>query len=49
MVLKLAGELGESALGKSASDKPALDKSTSDKSVLLRGVCAISTPIDLAA
>jgi len=34
VVLKLAGELGESALGKSA---------------LLRGVCAISTPIDLAA
>jgi uncharacterized protein len=34
VVLKLAGELGESALGESA---------------LLRGVCAISTPIDLAA
>ncbi|MGA3237949.1 MAG: alpha/beta fold hydrolase [Bryobacteraceae bacterium] len=34
VVLKLAGELGESASGGSA---------------LLRGVCAISTPIDLAA
>src|SRR5580698_3285992 len=34
VVLKLAGELGESALVKSP---------------LLRGVCAISTPIDLAA
>jgi uncharacterized protein len=39
VVLKLAGELGESALGESALDK----------SVLLRGVCAVSTPIDLAA
>jgi predicted alpha/beta-fold hydrolase len=34
VVLKLAGELGESALG---------------NAVLLHGVCAISTPIDLAA
>jgi predicted alpha/beta-fold hydrolase len=39
VVLKLAGELGEAALGESGSDK----------SALLRGVCAISTPIDLAA
>src|SRR3984957_9481988 len=39
VVLKLAGKLGEAALGDAALDK----------SVLLRGVCAISTPIDLAA
>jgi len=49
VVLKLAGELGESALGESTLDKATLDKSTLGKSVQLRGVCAISTPIDLAA